>query len=472
MSFAEAPQDVLLEVIKQLDVVDLFNLLSVCRTIRELQWQKTLWLDALARIREVEMHPLPLAPAMQLDSMSREELQAVAHRAHRLTQNLTSDKPVPVKTHTLLVPWYFSPELHTSCVCLPGSNLLVTYSDGSVSCWDVLTARRVAHLEVVALRIIDKPRIEQNGKALFGARLHADQLAVVYVDYQDRGQVSISHVTSPPTNALRWHGRNELFVNSDVMGFCTSASTVYWSMEKASAVRTGTAVIPAMIDSLPSLPGPCLVHGSNIYILYRAGETLKVRIERHPFPRTADELVLATPSDPPKIWTPSVPYPFTAERLGKIIAVLQLLHPTQVQVPEYGVYAVAGSIYEWGDSRTSVVHFWPGRVVQGKVDFGADGFYYATDRVMAKMAVGRSGRYVLVLVREGDMFVTEAGAAGESYLGLVHVELSPTPHITFRKLEVEGLPPVLSIVQLALDDTLGLVVVVDRKGAVSVTSYV
>ncbi|KAJ7160423.1 hypothetical protein C8R46DRAFT_1108034 [Mycena filopes] len=94
MSLAEAPQDVLLEVVKRLDLVDLFNFLSVCRAIRELQWQKSLWLHALVRMREVEMQPIPLSNVKQLDSMSRQELQDAARRAFRLKKNLNSDKPV------------------------------------------------------------------------------------------------------------------------------------------------------------------------------------------------------------------------------------------------------------------------------------------------------------------------------------------------------------------------------------------
>ncbi|KAJ7160418.1 hypothetical protein C8R46DRAFT_1286230 [Mycena filopes] len=475
MSLAAAPQDVLLEVVKRLDLIGLFNILSVCRTFRELQWQKSLWLHALVRLREVEMQPLPLSNVKQLDSMSRQELQDVARRAVRLKKNLNSDKPTPVKTRTLSVEAYTG----TSGICLlTGSNLLVTHSEGSVSCWDILTSRRVAHLEVVALRIMDEPWVEQDGKALFGARLQANQFAAVCIDYQDRGQISISHVASPPTDALSSHGRSGFFLNSDVMGFCTSASTIYWSMEKASEVRTGTTILPAvmrlsiflpnsatLIDvilQIDSPPGRCLVLGSNIYILHHNVGTPEVRIERHPFPGAAEELVLATPSDQPKTWTPSVPYPFSDECLAD--AVSTVFHPTQVQVPGYGVYALESTVFGWGDAITSVVHFWSGRVVQGNMDVGAAAFYYATEGVVSMVAAGRSGSYILILVHQG----AESGA----YLGLVHVELSPRPHTTFRRLEFEGIPPLFSIAGLALDDSLGLVVVVDHAGNATTAFYV
>ncbi|KAJ7160427.1 hypothetical protein C8R46DRAFT_1354110 [Mycena filopes] len=447
MSVAEAPQDVLLEVFKQLDLVDLFSFLSVCRAVRDLQWQKSLWLHALVRIREVEMHPLPLSPATKLDSMSCKELQNVAQRAHRLTKNLKSDKPMPITTRTLAI------ETYASCVCLPGSNLLVTHSDGFVSCWDILTSRRVAHLQVATLRIMDKPRIHPDGRALFGARLQIDQFAAVYIDYRDLDRVSISHVTSPPTDALHWHGHSGFFMDSSTMGFCTSASTVSWSVENAGEVKIGTKIVPEMIEPPP---GRCLLLGQNIYMLYQAGGKREVHIERHDFSRTADEL--ATASRQRKSWALSVPYPFADERIGDATSLF--FHPPHVQVPEYGVYAVSRTIFDWGTSTTSVVHFWPGRVVHGDMDVGADGFYYATEGMISKMAVGRSGRYVLLLLSEG-----------EGYLGLVHVELTPTPHTTFRKLELEGLPSVFDIRQISLDDSLGLVVVVDDEGGVTVASY-
>ncbi|KAJ7160435.1 hypothetical protein C8R46DRAFT_369560 [Mycena filopes] len=453
MSLAEAPQDVLLEVVKSLDLIDLFKFLSVCRALRALQCQKSLWLHALVRLREVEMQPLPLLNAKQLDSMSRQDLQDAARRAVRLKRNLNSDKPTPVEIHALSV------ESRAFCACLPGSNLVVTHCPGFMSCWDVLTSNRVARLEIVGLDVIDNLRIEEDGRVLFGAVIGTDQFAAIYIDYQDPDQVSVSYVTSPRTAVGLRRGPG-FFMNSDVMGICTFASTAYWSMKKNSEVQIGPGIVPDWeLFETPS--GRCLLVEQQIYILYQTVVgPLGVYIERYSFPPT-------TPPGQPARRTLSVPYPFAEERLRD--ATNRLLGSTHLQLPEFGVSAVGHISFEWdNESTTSMIHLWPGQVVSGNIDVGIKGFLHATEGAVELIAVGRSGRYILILVRSGPIFSDPQAAGDDGYLGLVHVELSPTPHTTFRRLEVDGLPPVSSILHLALDDSLGRVLVADFEGGLTV----
>jgi hypothetical protein len=149
LGIAGFPPDVLLELAKQLDVADNHGARSaetdfyqICRVIRELQSEKTLWLDALIRIREVEMNPLPLPTGDALDALSLSELQNVVRRVDRLMKNLKSEKPRPIRIDD------FSIERWTRIFCIPGANLTVAYTKyGNVSCWDTLTSQRVAHLE-------------------------------------------------------------------------------------------------------------------------------------------------------------------------------------------------------------------------------------------------------------------------------------------------------------------------------------
>jgi hypothetical protein len=90
---------------------------QICRVIRELQSEKTLWLDALIRIREVEMNPLPLPTGDALDALSLSELQNVVRRVDRLMKNLKSEKPRPIRIDD------FSIERWTRIFCIPGANL-------------------------------------------------------------------------------------------------------------------------------------------------------------------------------------------------------------------------------------------------------------------------------------------------------------------------------------------------------------
>jgi hypothetical protein len=93
--------------------------------------------------------------------------------------------------------------------------------------------------------------------------------------------------------------------------------------------------------------------------------------------------------------------------------------------------------------------------------------------VIRQIAVGASGTYVLILVHKGEAYRGEEGYLGEGdgYLGLLHFSAAPVPHTTFRKLDSRDLP-LLSCDQIVLDDSLGLVLVVDSAGKVTAISYV
>ncbi|KAJ7872393.1 hypothetical protein B0H13DRAFT_2280273 [Mycena leptocephala] len=114
LSITEFPQDILLELAKRLDVADLLSLLS---------FERTFWLEALMRIRDVEMQPLPLSTADSVDMLSLSELQNVVRRADRLMKNFKSEKPRPFHIGN------FSVESSVSIFFIPGANLIVAYTN-------------------------------------------------------------------------------------------------------------------------------------------------------------------------------------------------------------------------------------------------------------------------------------------------------------------------------------------------------
>jgi hypothetical protein len=136
--------------------------------------------------------------------------------------------------------------------------------------------------------------------------------------------------------------------------------------------------------------------------------------------------------------------------------------------PDYGVFAATFRGYELASRETGVVHFWPGRVVQGKIDIGQGHYYEHTDVIHAA-AVGASGRYMLILHR-GKYRPEAPGYEGEGHIGLLHFTPTPTPRTTFRKLDIGYLSPA-PCKFIAFDDSLGLVLVVDFAGKVTVISY-
>ncbi|KAJ7700982.1 hypothetical protein B0H16DRAFT_1483711 [Mycena metata] len=146
-SILEVPEDILLELAKDLDVADLISLLSTCRVIRKIELHKSLWLDSLVRIREVERQPHPLSNTQNLTTLSLERLQHTVQQVNRLMKNWRSDNPRPTRIAQLSV------EPNQGFFCLTGTPFIVTHADagGSMSCWDILDGKRVAHLEIPGL---------------------------------------------------------------------------------------------------------------------------------------------------------------------------------------------------------------------------------------------------------------------------------------------------------------------------------
>ncbi|KAJ7022582.1 hypothetical protein C8F04DRAFT_1310705 [Mycena alexandri] len=252
-SFVELPQDVLLELLKHLDVEDLINFLSLCRVIRELQLQKSLWLYALVRVREVQMQPLPLPAAASLDTLSLQELldtlslqklQHTALQVNQIMKNLKSENPRPVRIRTLSV------ERERRLFCIPAANLAVTHGLGIVDCWDLLTCQRVAHMEIrMFLYIVTWPCLEEEGKAIFGAAIGwgtPEHLVAICIDYRDRANLSISHLISPAVQG-EYSYNIHFFITTQVVGFVARSSIVSWRMDNPN---NGVVKTPVDIPSI------------------------------------------------------------------------------------------------------------------------------------------------------------------------------------------------------------------------------
>ncbi|KAF7335381.1 hypothetical protein MVEN_02190600 [Mycena venus] len=452
------PQDVLLELAKELDVADLLGFLSICRIIRVLQFQRMLWLNAIARIKEVEGHPLPVSDGEVLKTLSLGELQCFVRQTNRLMNNFKSDNPRPVRTHTFNKPWE-----HFGIIFIQGTNLLVTHGIGSVSCWDTPTAQRVGQLEVPNLRVeTEQPCMEIKGKAILGGYMAGpvECLVAVYIDYKDRTQISMSYVTSPPTTKsyrLRW----SFFVNSCILGFCTDSSIVSWCIDAAADVKE-------VFSEIIHMPGPmsrfsCLPYEQGLYLFSRGSLATEAAVQKFPLLPNADEGPENLPLTSTLVELPLL-YPFASSQreLYETVDAMSF-GPTRMLPPDYGIFASTCRTFQWEGRQTSVVHFWPGRPAPGGIEIGQGHFYEHTDPIHAT-AVGASGRYTLILHRgryhPGD----------NSYEGLLHFTPTPTPRTTFRKLDIGDLSPA-SCERIAFDDSLGLVLVVDLAGKVTVISY-
>jgi hypothetical protein len=139
------------------------HVLQTCRVIRQFRFQRSLWLEALIRLKE-EYQPLPLSTADPLETLSLPELQSVARRADRLKKNWQSNNPRLVHMHSFAVP------SQARIMLIPGAHLAVAYASGIISCWDILSSQWVAHLEIPELEVrAEALCMDINGKVLIGA---------------------------------------------------------------------------------------------------------------------------------------------------------------------------------------------------------------------------------------------------------------------------------------------------------------
>jgi hypothetical protein len=138
---------------------------------------------------------------------------------------------------------------------IPGAHLAVTHSPGFVTCWDIVSSQMVGQLEIPHLRVCDEALcMNTPGKALVGAcipyvsrlflftdSVHSESgmvkhLVVICIDFQDRAQISVSHLISPATTDTSSHP-SSFFIDSHLVGFVEQSKIVFWCMESDTAVQ-------------------------------------------------------------------------------------------------------------------------------------------------------------------------------------------------------------------------------------------
>ncbi|KAJ7726124.1 hypothetical protein B0H16DRAFT_1780754 [Mycena metata] len=453
-SILELPEDILLELTKDLDIADLISLLSTCRVIRKVQFQKSLWLDSLARIREVERQPHALSNAQALSTLSLQQLQHTAQQVNRFMKNWRSHNPRPTRIRQLSV------EPSHGFFCLTGTPFIVSHNEGGMSCWDIFDGKRVAHLEIPGLFVRTKvPCMEEVGRALIcaatGIGRSVERLVAICIDYRDGARVSISHVVSPVVNE---QFRGTFFISRQAAGFSGHGYIITWTMNPNANVVKQTHQISRYLY-LSYFP-----LDQSIYIFSRKCDIgADASVHCLPlFPRPSD---LGAP--PNSMTTTVIPTRYSFASNQREIDNMIGSHEAHVCPPRYGVFAVTRRSFEWEGSPISVIHFWQGGMAEGDTALSPGNSYYHEQRDHIKLwAVGHSGTYVLLLV---DAASSNDGAA---YLGLVHFSSTPTPHTTFRKLDIgDAVTRLGSVSRMALDDALGTIFLLDEEGNMSVISF-
>ncbi|KAJ6522287.1 hypothetical protein B0H19DRAFT_1086204 [Mycena capillaripes] len=228
------------------------------------------------------------------------------------------------------------------------------------------------------------------------------------------------------------------FVTSRAMEFCTPSSIAFWCMDASTEVQE------------------------------RPQEFLQQ--QSIPFIVASDNWTDAADKAPHAIKLP-IPYPSASseEELFRQRLSTMSCYSQHLFRPDYGIIAATVRGFRWEGQRSSIVHFWQGRsAADGDLNIGP-GFFYELPDVIRQTAVGPSGRYMLLLVHKQRDGL--GGTNPHGYLGLLHFNPTATPHSTFRKLDIEAVTS-LSCVRIALDDSLGMVLVADIMGTVTVYSFV
>ncbi|KAJ7802933.1 hypothetical protein B0H13DRAFT_1931627 [Mycena leptocephala] len=300
LSITKFPQEILLELAKRLDVADLLSLISLCLITRGLQFERTLWLDTLIRIRGVEMQPLPLLTADSVDMLSLSKLQNIVRRADRLMKNFQSEKPRPFHIGN------FSVERRASIFFIPEQTSSWPITTKAVSAAGTLLPRSVWRTwsnERDSVYIYPSALCtEIMGKALIGAWISDGdlmRLAVICIDFRDRAHISISQVSSP-TNVR--HPVPHLFINPQIMGFCTTTDIVSWSrtMNADAAVQTTPDVfIQAIPIDILGSEVLCLAFGQTLYLFFTRQGSSNPTVQSLPFPLLSASNIPRIPSDHP-----------------------------------------------------------------------------------------------------------------------------------------------------------------------------
>ncbi|KAF7298716.1 F-box domain-containing protein [Mycena indigotica] len=494
------PEDVLLRLAQELDVRDLINLLATCNALHALQHHRTLWISAAARLRHVQLHPLPV-PMERLARLTLSQLQTVVRQANRLLQNWHSPLPRPTWTRVFSVGHAGNPGFR-SLFGIPGTYLVVTavWDEADditvVVCWNVRTGERVCETTIrsFVLKAADSWGTIQR----FPTR-HNDKdarLAILILDYTDKMHVHFELVRSPPVKdaefipIVNW----EFFLSDKLFGFITPGGIHYWTFDPEQDVQrtpspwhdlnteNGIWLLRGVHLSDPELPmSRCLV---GVGIKWECGDmTLDLLdLNSAPLDRCATRQAIQE-SDHEHKHTIS----HDLDTSINCVASYEVL----VVRPDYNILSVSCRAYRVRGTRDtySFTHFWPmppalsGGGCAQTTDHGDSGagplrsICFSHESKPLTHFTGVSGRYVVQQVHHPDDRGPEWDSINPYHLALVFLDPNGQPN--YRKLPLEGeaarcLQPDRCIFAdwgRVLDETLGLVVLLDRAGTLTVISY-
>ncbi|KAJ7059742.1 hypothetical protein C8F01DRAFT_1370608 [Mycena amicta] len=254
MSVAKAlvdlPQDIILTLARSLDIEGLVSLLSSCRKMRQLEGEATLWIHAILRIQTIQLHPvIPFATTVDdLATVPLTRLRECALRANRILRNLKAPNPKLLRFRTYSLDGGEIAEANVRFF-IPGTPLLVLGSRGVFAIWNVLKQAPALRCEMEGLTLVNElavarvPGVGMTCALVAGVVSDGSgvwKLVAFHVHTKDLDHPTVSRIVSPAIaltpDPLPFQKR--FFLTSELVGFCTESSIVYWNMKENSPVHS------------------------------------------------------------------------------------------------------------------------------------------------------------------------------------------------------------------------------------------
>ncbi|KAJ7289315.1 hypothetical protein C8J57DRAFT_1277328, partial [Mycena rebaudengoi] len=422
-----------------MDLQHSLHLLATCKNYQSLSSSKAFWLVALNRMTDVHRRPLPCPSATDLSTIALDKLREMAIRAYTLMRNWSAENPTPVSARTFQMP----PD-HTELRLIPGTHLMVVVWENVFFCWDVIAGTSLGSITFPTSRyiIISSTPFELPGQCFLGVAYHVGrhiELAVICIDYGDSANVTIAK-----THSYEWAIPDSPYFCLDValdgnqIGMIIVDDTnamplalVYCNHHDKMIHCINTQRL-RIYDSPPC----CLIHAGQFYIASQ--DELMVDISHV---RTNSSFSQATQSLPPSI-----------RRMAEAVHSNRPQFRYELRSPRYDVFAVThGSLLPDMDpsplmgSPIDHVYFWPAIDTGAELNLGPT-CSYEHDCWITDMCVSSSGRSAVIWSDHVPPYS----------VGLIQYVAFPTPHTTFRLLDI---PPDVARLRggfARLDDSLGV----------------
>ncbi|KAJ6518166.1 hypothetical protein C8R47DRAFT_1086214 [Mycena vitilis] len=428
MLFLVFPSDVILEISLRLDLGDAIALLSTCTLLRQLLEEKSFWLHALDRVRRIQMHPIAVPIRQELSDLSLAQLQEAGKRTNRLMKNWLGESPKSESVREM----FLDAVDRTKIIVISGTGLVISHGPGLVSCWDIFTRLRVGRLVVDRALSIESATFEEYGQVLLGL---SDQdgpglhVAAISVNYLDRTAVSISVIVTHTFS--RYPGSSKysrVSVDHSTVRVIPTSSEPYryhlLSVSFTGNERIIEDIIPGRDAAHWESPSVATIpHPAGVYFMRHAGH----------YAALAD-----LPTGTVKA-TPSI-HIVELQRPNKSLEIWG--HP--VADPITDVVLIVES--------PSAIEFWAARRDDRQVIFSVSSCNVTNSG--STIAIGASGMYALL--------------SNTIPLLLRHV---PGGSPLFKHLMVPVEAMYGTKRQLALDDHIGIIILVQADGTLRIVSY-